>query len=295
MASAPKAWGLTSWRCDAATAFLAPVRKRANLRVLTGVHVTRALIENGRAVGVEWTRDGRLQSARAASEVLLAAGALQSPQLLQLSGVGPAALPRRHRITVQSDQPEVGRGLQDHYQARVIVRLREKMSLNDQVRSPLALATMGAQWLFGQRGPLTVDAGQVGGMVCSPYATEGRPDVLFNVMPLSVDKPGDALHRRVLDACTGRTAARSPERGRRLDRRRGSAEPGAAHPLSGLRRHSGANRTLFGAPRSPPAAVTTRARAQVPKRTLCQRENALGSEKPSSRPTSDSECAPFSR
>jgi choline dehydrogenase len=77
----------------------------------------------------------------------------------------------------------------------VIVRLKQPMSLNDQVRSPLGLARMGTQWLFGQRGPLTVGAGQVGGMVCSPLATAGRPDLLLNVMPLSVDKPGDPLHR----------------------------------------------------------------------------------------------------
>ena len=96
---------------------------------------------------------------------------------------------------MHADLPEVGENLQDHYQARVIVRLKKRMSLNDQVRSPLGLAKMGAQWLFGQRGPLTVGAGQVGGMVCSPLAEGGRPDVLFNVMPLSVDKPGDDLHQ----------------------------------------------------------------------------------------------------
>jgi choline dehydrogenase len=183
------------WRCDAAMAFLAPVRRRPNLTVMTGVQVTRVLIEQGRAVGVEWLADGALQSARADSEVLMAAGALQSPHLLQLSGVGPADLLRSHGIAVHADAPEVGANLQDHYQARVIVKLRERISLNDQVRSPLGLARMGAQWLFGQRGPLTVGAGQVGGMVCSRHADNGRPDVLFNVMPLSVDKPGDPLHR----------------------------------------------------------------------------------------------------
>jgi choline dehydrogenase len=153
------------WRCDAATAFLAPARNRPNLTVLTGVHVTRVLIENGRATGVEWLKDGALKTARADGEVLLAAGALQSPQLLQLSGVGPAALLRTHGIDVKAESPDVGENLQDHYQARVIVKLKHRMSLNDQVRSPLGLATMGAQWLFGQRGPLTVGAGQVGGMV----------------------------------------------------------------------------------------------------------------------------------
>ena len=183
------------WRCDAATAFLQPARGRANLTVMTGVQVTRVIVESGRAVGVEWVKNGQVQRANADAEVLMAAGALQSPQLLQLSGIGPADLLRQHGITVHADLPGVGENLQDHYQARVIVRLKKPMSLNDQVRSPVGLARMGMQWLFGQRGPLTVGAGQVGGMVCSPLAEAGRPDVLFNVMPLSVDKPGDPLHR----------------------------------------------------------------------------------------------------
>ena len=183
------------WRCDAAMAFLQPVRTRPNLTVQTGVHVTRVRIEQGRASGVEMLVDGRLQTVHADREVILSAGALQSPQLLQLSGVGPADMLRAVGIDVQADAPEVGANLQDHYQARVIVKLRRKMSLNDQVRSPLGLARMGAQWLFGQRGPLTVGAGQVGGMVRTPVARDGRADVLFNVMPLSVDKPGDPLHR----------------------------------------------------------------------------------------------------
>jgi choline dehydrogenase len=183
------------WRSDANTAFLAPARHRANLSVMTGVHVTRILIENGVARGVEWVKDGLRSEARADGEVLLAAGALQSPQILQLSGVGPADLLRSHGVEVKADAPEVGANLQDHYQARVIVKLRHRMSLNDQVRNPLSLAAMGWQWLANQRGPLTVGAGQVGGMVCTEHATGGRPDVLFNVMPLSVDKPGDPLHR----------------------------------------------------------------------------------------------------
>lgn len=183
------------WRCDAATAFLAPVRHRANLQIRCGVQVSRVLIEGGRAVGVEWAgEDGQPASARADAEVILSAGALQTPQLLQLSGIGPADALRALGIAVQADAPEVGANLQDHYQARVIVKLRQRLSLNDQVRSPLGLAKMGAQWLFQQRGPLTVGAGQVGGMVRTAAAKDRRADVLFNVMPLSVDKPGDALH-----------------------------------------------------------------------------------------------------
>ena len=189
------------WRCDAATAFLAPARPRPNLVVRTGVLVTRVVVEKGRATGVEWVDAaapggrGEVRRAHADGEVLLAAGALQSPQILQLSGIGDPALLGRHGIAVVADRPEVGRNLQDHYQARVIVRMKERRSLNDQARSPVGLARMGAQWLFGQRGPLTVGAGQVGGLVASAHATGGRADVLLNVMPLSVDKPGDPLHR----------------------------------------------------------------------------------------------------
>ncbi len=115
--------------------------------------------------------------------------------MLQLSGVGDAALLARHGIAVHAHSPEVGRNLQDHYQARVIVKLKRRMSLNDAVRNPLSLASMGAQWLFQGRGPLTVGAGQVGGLAKTEHAVGGRADILFNVMPLSVDKPGDPLHR----------------------------------------------------------------------------------------------------
>jgi len=95
---------------------------------------------------------------------------------------------------VVADAPEVGRNLQDHYQARLIVRLKQPISLNDQVRNPVALAKMGLQWMLAGSGPLTVGAGQVGGAACTEHAAGGRPDVQFNVMPLSVDKPGDPLH-----------------------------------------------------------------------------------------------------
>jgi choline dehydrogenase len=95
---------------------------------------------------------------------------------------------------VVHDAPEVGENLQDHYQARTIVRLKDRISLNNQVRSPIGLARMGLQWLFDARGPLTVGAGQVGGFGRTSNAQDGRADIQFNVMPLSVDKPGTPLH-----------------------------------------------------------------------------------------------------
>lgn len=183
------------FRDSAATAFLKPALRRSNLTLETNAHVSRIIIERGRATGVEWICDGQSHRARVNTEVVLSAGTLQSPQILQLSGVGPATLLRHHGITVQVDSPEVGENLQDHYQMRMIVKLNNKLSFNDDVRNPAKLARMGLDWLLCGTGPLTVGAGQVGGAACSKYADNGRPDIQFNVMPLSVDKPGTPLHK----------------------------------------------------------------------------------------------------
>jgi choline dehydrogenase len=184
------------WRSSAARAFLHPVRGRPNLAIMPRVHVNRVLIDGQRAVGVEYRRAGsrEVDVIRCTREVILAAGSIQSPQLLQLSGIGPATLLRQHGIPIVVDAPEVGENLKDHYQARTIVRLKKRMSLNDDVRNPVKLAEMGLNWLVRNRGPLTVGAGQVGGFAKTEYAVGDRADVQFNVMPLSVDKPGDPLH-----------------------------------------------------------------------------------------------------
>ena len=182
------------WRSSAAEAFLRPVRSHPGLTLLSGVLATRILFEHHRAVGIECIKGGERVEYRCESDLVLCAGSLQSPQLLQLSGIGPADHLRALGIAVRHDAPEVGENLQDHYQARTIVRLKNPVSLNDQVRSPIGLARMGWQWLAHSRGPLTVGAGQVGGFACTSNAKDGRADVQFNVMPLSVDKPGTPLH-----------------------------------------------------------------------------------------------------
>ncbi|ARU90534.1 GMC family oxidoreductase [Pseudomonas sp. M30-35] len=183
------------WRCSAATAFINPIRNRPNLTILTGANATRIIFEGLQTKGVEWQQKGVLNQATAAREVILSAGAIQSPQLLMLSGIGPSEHISEHGITPVYNSPEVGGNLQDHYQMRVTYRLRKKVSLNTDIRNPLKLAEMGMQWLFNASGPLTVGAGQVGGSACTPYADGDRPDVQFNVMPLTVDKPGAPLHR----------------------------------------------------------------------------------------------------
>ena len=217
------------WRCSASVAFLRPALVRPNLTVQTHAHVSRVCIERGVATGVEWVREGRVERARAAREVILAAGALQSPQVLQLSGIGPGALLRSLGIPVVVDAPEVGANLKDHYQARTIVRLRKPMSLNDDVRNPLRLAAMGANWVLRQRGPLTVGAGQVGGLARTEHAPDARADILFNVMPLSVDKPGAPLHRY-----SGFTASAAQCR----PRSRGSVEITSTDPFASPRIHT---------------------------------------------------------
>ena len=182
-------------RASAASAFLRPALKRANLKLITNALVSRVEFEKGRAIGVTWTTNGRSYGAKAKQEIILCAGSIQSPQILQLSGIGPASVLKEQGIPVIVDSPEVGENLQDHYQIRLLLKLTQKISLNDDVRNPIKLAKMGLDWLLKGTGPLTVGAGQVGGGGCTEHATPGRPDIQFNVMPLSVDKPGTPLHR----------------------------------------------------------------------------------------------------
>ncbi len=181
-------------RASASAAFLRPALRRPNLSLITGAQVSRVVIERGRAIGVEWRENGQTLQARATTDVILSAGSLQTPQLLQLSGIGPAGLLREHGIDVIVDAPEVGANLQDHYQTRVILKLNDKRSLNADVRRPDKLVQMGLLWALQGRGPLTVGAGQVGGAACTSLSEGERPDIQFNVMPLSVDKPGMPLH-----------------------------------------------------------------------------------------------------
>jgi len=210
-------------RASASRCFLHPILARPNLTLATGAHVTRLLLQGLRATGVEWLQGGSKHTARADGEVILSGGTIQSPQVLQLSGIGPARVLEKAGVPVVLDREQVGANLQDHYQARTIVRLKKRMSLNDQVRNPFHLGKMGLQWLLQSRGPLTVGAGQVGGFARTEHARDDRADIQFNVMPVSVDKPGDPLHRYsgfTASACQCRPLSR------------GSIEIASADPLA---------------------------------------------------------------
>ncbi len=181
-------------RCSTATGYLHPVRSRHNLRVLTHALVTRVLFEGKRAVGVELRRrDGSLQQVRAAREVILSGGAINSPQLLQLSGIGPGQNLKRYQIEVLHDLPGVGEGFQDHLQVRSVYRCTRPITLNDEMQSWWRQLWMGMRYVFTRKGPLTVSAGYAGSFFRTAYA-DARPDVQVHFITFSTTKMGDALN-----------------------------------------------------------------------------------------------------
>jgi choline dehydrogenase len=180
-------------RCSTAVGYLRRAAKRANLEVRTDAHATRVLFEGRRAVGVEYRRGTRLEAVRAAREVILCAGAVQTPQLLQLSGVGPAALLGEHGIPVVADLPGVGENLQDHLQLRLIYRVSGPITTNDDLRSLAGRARIGLEWLLWRRGPLAVGINQ-GGLFTRLMPDAGRPDIQFHFGTLSADVAGGAPH-----------------------------------------------------------------------------------------------------
>lgn len=180
------------FRWSTAKGFLKPARKRPNLTVETHAQTTRILFDGKRAIGVEYRRDGELHEVRAGAEVILSAGAIGSPQILQNSGIGPAALLRKVGVPVLHDLPGVGRNLQDHLQVRLVFKTRER-TLNDEVNSLIGKAWVGMQYMLNRTGPLTLAASQVTIFTRSSPEAD-RPDIQFHMQPLSADKPGEGAH-----------------------------------------------------------------------------------------------------
>jgi choline dehydrogenase len=181
-------------RWSAARAFLKPVLGRANLRLETGVLVEKVLFEGRRAIGVEFRQNGRLFEARARGEVILSAGAVASPLILQLSGVGPADWLTELGIPTLHERPGVGRNLQDHLQQRAIFKVHGVRTLNETYHSLIRRGLMGAQYALFQKGPLTMAPSQLGIFTKSSPDHE-RANIQFHVQPLSLDKFGEPLHR----------------------------------------------------------------------------------------------------
>ena len=180
-------------RCSTAVAYLRPARKRSNLTVLTNSQATRILFTGRKASGVELFHQGKKITLQANKEVLLCAGAIQSPQLLQLSGIGPAKLLQELNIPLIQDLPGVGENLQDHLQYRLIYELNQPISTNDQLRSIFGKVKMGLDWLLFRGGPLSIGINQ-GGLFTKVMPTSTRPDIQFHLGTLSADMAGGTVH-----------------------------------------------------------------------------------------------------
>ena len=181
------------WRCSTVAGYLKPARRRGNLAVVSNAHATRVLFEHRRAVGVEYRQGETLRTARAAGEVILAAGAFNSPQLLQLSGVGPAPLLKKFGIRVIEDSPGVGEDLQDHYQARLVYRCKEPLTLNDAVGSLRGRIAAGLRYGLTRRGLAAIGAIHAGGFFRTDEAL-ATPNVQGSIALFSGDTIGGTLH-----------------------------------------------------------------------------------------------------
>jgi choline dehydrogenase len=180
-------------RWSTARGYLKPARKRHNLAVISNAIATRVLFEGRRATGVEYRRDGATYVARAKAEVILSGGAFNSPQLLQLSGVGPADLLRQHGIEVMADMAGVGADLQDHYQARFNYRCTEAITINDMMNSLTGRVAAGLRYALFRKGFLTVGAGYAGGFF-KTHPSLPTPDVQLHFILFSADSVGQKLH-----------------------------------------------------------------------------------------------------
>src|SRR5215472_11513420 len=180
-------------RCSAAVAYLRPATRRPNLRVEIRALAHRVLFDGKRAVGLEYSQNGVLHKVRARSEVLLAGGSINSPQLLQLSGVGPGELLRAQGIPVVHDLPGVGENLQDHLNSRVVYRARRANTLNEISRSWLLQMRAGLKYALERRGALMMGAAPIGLFVRTRPGLES-PDVQYQFLAGSFVKPGEKMH-----------------------------------------------------------------------------------------------------
>jgi choline dehydrogenase len=180
-------------RWSATKAFLRPVMHRPNLTVITGALVERLRMAGRRCVGIDFIDGGTRRQATSTRETILAAGAIGSPQILQLSGIGPAAHLRQHDIPVVIDAPGVGANLHDHLQIRMQFKVSGVRTLNERVNSIWGKATMAFEYLLFKTGPLTMPPSQLGAFAKSD-PSEATPDLEWHVQPLSLDKFGDPLH-----------------------------------------------------------------------------------------------------
>jgi len=180
-------------RCSTAVGYLKPVRTRPNLKIITDAQVKRIALNGRRATGVVYKLGSEIRTINARREVLLAAGAIGSPQLLQVSGIGPGSVLKAAGVDVQHELPGVGENLQDHFQVRFVYDCSLSASLNDVWHSRMKQLKVGLEYIFNRTGILTIGAGVVGVFARTRPELE-VPDVQIHFMPLSAERPGYGLH-----------------------------------------------------------------------------------------------------
>ena len=192
-------------RCSTAVAYLKPVLSRPNLEVRTHAQAERIMLEGQRACGIVYRRKGKVHTVRA-GRVILSGGAINSPQLLMLSGIGPADHLDSLDIEVQLDLPGVGQNLQDHLDVCTLVHCKEPITYDQ-----LSDLTVGLRYLFGKKGPGTSNIAEAGGFVVSRHATDDRPDIQMHFVPAFLDDHGRNIlpgHGMTIHACALRPESR---------------------------------------------------------------------------------------
>lgn len=201
-------------RCSSAVAYLKPARARPNLTIITKAMVKRIEFDKKRACAVAAIVNGQAQSIRASREIILCSGAIGSPQLLQLSGIGPGTLLQEHGIETLVDAPDVGGNLQDHLQIRAVYKTTRPITLNDQLANPIQKARAGINYAITRGGPLSMAASQVYAF-CRTRLSNERPDIQYHFQPFSADTPGEGLHP--FSAITASVCQLRPESRGRID------------------------------------------------------------------------------
>lgn len=181
------------WRQSAAEAYLRPAEKRDNVTVMTDTQVARVLFEGRKAVGVVCRTGDRTRNIKARRGVILSAGAIQSPQLLMLSGIGPAKHLQDNDVPVLIDRPQVGQNLQDHLQFRLIYKANKAITTNDALRSLWGRFKLGLEWFLFRSGALAIGINQ-GGIFARLMPESKTPDIQFHVATLSADMAGGKVH-----------------------------------------------------------------------------------------------------
>ena len=197
-------------RWSAARGFLHPILERDNLSIEIGVHVERVIIEEGRAVGVVYTQHGERREARCTGEVILSAGAVGTPQLLELSGIGDGERLSKLGVSVAQHLPGVGENLQDHLQIRPIYKVSNARTMNVDYQSLLKRVKMGIDYALFRRGPLTMAPSQLG-LFTRSSADYATANLQFHIQPLSLDKFGEPMHSFgaiTVSVCNVRPASR---------------------------------------------------------------------------------------